>query len=97
MRKEKWLNTLFFETGLFELAPLRGEEDRMIRKYLQDRKTLEQIAKEDDSAVDEVKKIIRTGIKKVLLTSKEVLATKVWLSELVSEREALQHQTLLCA
>ena len=97
MRKEKWLNTLFFETGLFELAPLRGEEDRIIRKYLQDRKTLEQIAKEDDIAVDEVKKIIRTGIKKVLLTSKEVLATKVWLSELVSERKALQHQTLLCA
>ena len=89
MRKEKWLNTLFFETGLFELAPLLGDEDRMIRKHLQDRKTLEKIAKEEQIQVDEVKKLIRAGIKKVLLTSKEALATKVWLSELVSEREAL--------
>ena len=71
MRKEKWLNTLFFETGLFELAPLLGDEDRIIRKHLQDRKTPEQIAKEEEIPVDEVRKIISAGIKKVLLPQKK--------------------------
>ena len=92
MKKEKWLSTLFFETGLFELAGLRSEEDRIIRQYLQDSKTPARIAKEYALTVDQVKNIIRTGIKKVLLTSKEVLATKTWFSELMSEREALQHE-----
>ena len=92
MEKEKWLNNLFFDTGLFELAALRGEEEKIIRKYLQDSETPEQIAKMYAPAVEKVEDIIRTGIKKVLLTAKEVLATKVWLTELMSEREALQHE-----
>ena len=92
MKKEKWLNSLFFDTGLFELAPLLGEEDRIIRKYLQDRILTGEIAKMYALPVDEVENIICRGMKKVLLTSKEVLATKVWFSELMSEREALQYE-----
>jgi hypothetical protein len=90
MKKEKWLNALFFETGLFEMAGLQDEEDRVIRKYLQDSKTPKHIAKEYALPVDEVKNLIRTGFKKLLITSKEVIATKTWFRELISEKEALK-------
>lgn len=44
MKKEKWLSALFFETGLYEFAELSGEDDIIIRLYLQHNQTPEQIA-----------------------------------------------------
>lgn len=92
MRKEKWLNTLIFDTGLFDFTVLSDEENSAIRKYLQDKKTPEEIAKKSELPVDEVSKIIKTGIEKILLTSKELLAKKIWFQKMMDEKEILQNQ-----
>jgi hypothetical protein len=92
MKKEKLLNALLLETGLFELAPLRDDEERLLRQYLQDNRSSEKIARKLSLPVEELEKLIRTGMKKVLLVSKEVLATKTWFMELTSENEFLQHE-----
>lgn len=92
MQKEKWLNTLIFDTALFDATPLTNEENITITKYLLDRKTPEQIAKKSALPVDEVKKIIKTGIKKILLTSKEILAKKIWFQQILNEKEILQNE-----
>jgi hypothetical protein len=92
MQKEKWLNTLIFDTGLFDITILSNEEKITIRKYLQDKKTVEEIAKKSALPVDDVKNILKTGIEKILLISKELLAKSIWFREMVSEKELLQHQ-----
>ena len=92
MKKEKWLNTLFFETGLYELARLPREVDIIIKLYLQHNQTPQQIAERFGLSIRQVENTIRRGMKKVLLTSKDVLATKVAFTELMREREALQYQ-----
>ena len=92
MQKEKWLNALIFDTGLFDAAALTNEEKIIIKKYLPDKKTPEQIAKKSALPVDEVKKIIKTGIKKILLTSKEILAKKIWFQQMANEKKTLQNE-----
>ena len=81
MKKEKWLNTLFFETGLYELARLPREVDIIIKLYLQHNQTPQQIAERFGLSIRQVENTIRRGMKKVLLTSKDVLATKVAFSD----------------
>ena len=85
MKKEKWINTIIFETGLFDFTILSDEEKIIIRKYLLDKKTPEQIAKKSALSVDEVKKTIRTGTEKILLVAKELLAKKIWHKKIQNE------------
>jgi hypothetical protein len=92
MQKEKWLNTLIFDTGLFDITILPDEEKIIIRKYLQGRKTPEEIAKKSAMPVDEVEKIIKTGIEKILLVSKELLAKKIWFQAIINEKEILENE-----
>jgi hypothetical protein len=92
MQKEKWINTLLFETALFDFTHLSNEENFILRRYLQDKKTPEQIAKMESRSVQEVKKMIRSGIKKVLSKSKEVLAAKIWFQELMNENKYLKDE-----
>jgi hypothetical protein len=92
MQKEKWINTLLFETALFDFTHLSNEENFILRRYLQDKKTPEQIAKMESRSVQEVKKMIRSGIKKVLSKSKEVLAVKIWFQELMNENKYLKDE-----
>ncbi|HEY5392320.1 MAG TPA: hypothetical protein VIJ57_09415, partial [Hanamia sp.] len=83
MQKEKFLNNLIFDTGLFDITKLSGKENITIRRYLQDQKTPDEIAKENELPVREVKKIIKTGIEKMSLTSKELFAKKMWFQKIV--------------
>lgn len=92
MRKEEWLNTLIFDTGLFDLTVLSDEENIAIREYLQNEKTSKEIAHKSEVPVDEVNKIIKSGMEKILLTSKELLAKKIWFQKMVAEKENLQNQ-----
>lgn len=63
-----------------------------MRLYLQHTRTPEQIAQKFGLPIDEVENTISRGMKKVLLTSKDVLATKVSFSDLKREREVLLYQ-----
>lgn len=92
MRKEKWLNTLIFDTGLFDFTALSDEEEITIRKYLHDKKTPEEIARKSKLPIDEVNKIIKNGIEKILLTSKELFAKKIWFQKMAAEKEILQNE-----
>ncbi|MGN6803303.1 MAG: DNA-directed RNA polymerase subunit alpha C-terminal domain-containing protein, partial [Ginsengibacter sp.] len=92
MQKEKCINTLLFETALFDFTHLSNEENFILRRYLQDKKTPEQIARKTKLPVVEVQKIIRTGMKKVLLKAKEVVDTKIWFREKRSEKEFLKNE-----
>ena len=59
---------------------------------MQDQKTPDEIAKENELPVREVKKIIKTGIEKMSLTSKELFAKKMWFQKIVDEKEILQNE-----
>lgn len=92
MQKEKWLNNLIFDSGLFDLTILSDTEILYIKRYLQDENTLAEIADKVEVPSQRVKEIIENGFDTILVTLKEIISKKIWFNELLNEKKILQNE-----
>ena len=92
MQKQKWLNNLIFDSGLFDLTVLSEKEILYIKRYLQDKKSPGEIAHEVEVSVERVKQMIENGIDKILVTLKEIISKKIWFQEVSNEKKILQNE-----
>jgi predicted DNA-binding protein YlxM (UPF0122 family) len=92
MQKEKWLNSLIFDSGLFDLTILSEKEILYIKRYLQDEKSLTEIAHEAEVSSQWVKQIIENGFDRILVTLKEIISKKIWIHEILNEKKILQNE-----
>ncbi|MGN6194171.1 MAG: DNA-directed RNA polymerase subunit alpha C-terminal domain-containing protein [Ginsengibacter sp.] len=92
MQKEKWLSSLIFDNELFDVKILSEKEILTLCEYVQDKINPDKIALETGLPPERTKKAIEKGIEKILLTSKELKAKKIWFQEGLVEKESLQKE-----
>jgi Bacterial RNA polymerase, alpha chain C terminal domain len=92
MQKEKWLNSLVFDTTLIENSFLSEKEIFSIKRFLQDKKSLSQIGKETELTDERVRQVIENGIGEILLTTKDLIAKNSWLQKTLAEKEDIQKE-----
>lgn len=92
MQKGRWLISLIFDTKLIDNSSLSKKEMFAIKSYLKDKKTLKQIGNEIELTDERVRQLIENGMGKVLLTTRDLIAKRIWLQRILVERENLQRE-----